>query len=136
MEETYLTTKEAAKMIRTNRQAIYFAIRKGRLKAKQEGASWKIALTDLQDYIKYRYSREKSTYRTKTGTGYGELVYDKDKGLYSPRQVSRMMNIPIMKIYYWLRCGYIPHKKYGSMYILNINDLENLHICDGKLIHS
>lgn len=126
MDKEMLTVKEAADMYKVETQTIYFAIRKGRLKAMREGAGWRIPIKSLQEYNHTLYSREESTHN-------GELIYDKKKGLYSPRQIANLMGVHPMKIYYMLARNYVPFKRHGSMYILDIKDFRNVKVVDGRL---
>ena len=97
---SYVSITEAAKINKVTRQAIYIAIKLGKLKAKKESTRWTIHVDDLEEYRKQKYSRSKSTFE-------GELLFDNNRGYFSVNQVARMLKVPAQKIYYATRIGYM-----------------------------
>src|SRR3990167_4492033 len=75
---------EAAKINNVTRQAVYVAIKQGKLKASKDATRWTIDLEDLENYRKQKYSRSKSMFN-------GELLFDNQKGFYSINQVAKLL---------------------------------------------
>lgn len=121
MSEKILNVKQISEYMGVTRIAIYNAMKLKKLKSFINEDGDRVShLKDVDNYIEFKFSREKSSYPN------GELIYDKSKGLYSPRQIAAVMGVDVQKIYYWIRRRYIPYEKFGCMYILNIKDLCNL----------
>lgn len=116
-ETRFVSITEAAKINRVTRQAIYIAIKLGKLKAKKESTRWTINVSDLKDYRKQKYSRSKSVYG-------GELVFDNRKGFFSVNQVARMLEVPAQKIYYATRIGYMKAMRKGAAWVIHSDDIE------------
>ena len=108
---------EAANINGVTRQAIYVAIKQGKLKACKDDARWTIKLDDLETYRRNKYSRSKSTYE-------GELLFDNEKGYYSINQTAKMLKIPPQKVYYATRIGILKASRKGSAWVLRAEDIE------------
>jgi len=108
---------EAARINNVTRQAIYVAIKQGKLKASKEGTRWTIDLEDLDTYRRQKYSRSKSMYN-------GELLFDNQKGFYSVNQVAKTLNVPAQKIYYATRVGLLKASRRGAAWVVHIDDLK------------
>lgn len=117
-ERQVVSITEAAKINNVTRQAIYVAIKLKKLKAKKESTRWTIDLADLEEYRRQKYSREKSMYD-------GELLFDKNKGLYSVRQTAEYLNVPEQKIYYGLRAGHLQGIQKGAAWVIHLDDIHN-----------
>lgn len=115
--EKYVSITEAAKINKVTRQAIYIAIKLGKLKAKKESTRWTIHLEDLEDYRKEKYSRSKSTFD-------GELLFDNHKGYFSVNQVARLLKVPAQKIYYATRIGYMKASRKGAAWVIHTDEIE------------
>lgn len=109
---------EAAKINNVTRQAIYVAIKQGKLKAQKNFARWVIDLEDLADYRRQKYSRSKSTFE-------GELLYDNDKGFYSVNQVAKILNVPAQKVYYATRIGLLKASRKGSAWVIHTDNVKD-----------
>lgn len=107
---------EAARINGVTRQAIYVAIKQGKLKARKESTRWTITLEDLKKYRSERYSRKKSMFE-------GELLFDNDKGYYSVGQAAEMLGVAAQKIYYATRIGMLKAHRKGAAWVLHIDDI-------------
>lgn len=112
-----LSITEAAKLNKVSRQAIYVAIKLGKLKAHKENNRWVIHREDLIAYRKQKYSRAKSVFN-------GELLFDNNKGYYSVSQIARMLNVPVQKIYYATRVGMLKAFRKGAAWVIPISNVK------------
>lgn len=119
------TLKAVADYYGISRSAIVMAIRKNRLKAVKIKNRWLILRSDMEEYRKGRFSRNYQTHE-------GKLVFDKEKGLLSLRQVRDMfretlgMNYPNQRLYYLLRLGKLKAFRCGSTWVVNLSDALDL----------
>ena len=116
-EKKVVSITEAAKINNVTRQAIYVAIKQGKLKATKEASRWTIDLTDLEDYRNNKYSRSKSTFE-------GELLFDNEQGYYSVNQTAELLNVPAQKIYYATRIGQLKAIRKGAAWVIHTNDIK------------
>lgn len=116
-ESRIVSITEAAKINKVTRQAIYVAIKLGKLKATKVQSRWSINTQDLDDYRQHKYSRTKSTYN-------GQLLFDNDKGYFSVNQVAEMLNVPAQKIYYATRVGLLKAHRRGAAWVIHREDVE------------
>lgn len=109
---------EAAKINNVTRQAIYVAIKQGKLKAHKDETTtrWMIDSRDLQKYRDEKYSRKKSMFN-------GELVFDNHKGFYSVNQTAEILGVPSQKIYYATRVGHLKATRKGAAWVIHTNDV-------------
>lgn len=114
-----LTITEAAKELGVTGQAIYTAIRKGRLKAFQLETSplWRMRRKELNEYLASKFSRAHSMYK-------GKKVYDKELGEYSVREAGEFLGMPAQHLYHAIRTGTLPYIKKGCAYVLYKKELE------------
>lgn len=117
VQKTIVSITEAAKINNVTRQAIYVAIKQGKLKARKEGTRWLIHIDDLAKYRDEKYSRAKSTFE-------GELLFDKSKGYYSVNEVAKMCGVPAQKIYYATRVGLLKSTRKGAAWVIHIEDVK------------
>jgi len=110
---------EAARIHNVTRQAIYVAIKAGKLPAqKVEGTRhWMIDVTDLREYKRLKYSRTRSVFN-------GELLFDNDRGFYSVNQTAKVLNVPAQKIYYAARSGYLRASRKGAAWVIHKEDIQ------------
>lgn len=116
-EKKVVTITEAAKINNVTRQAIYVAIKLKKLRARKENSRWTIDLADLEEYRQNKYSREKSMFD-------GELIFDREKGYYSVKQVAERLKVPAQKIYYATRVGLLPAHRKGAAWVIHVDDIE------------
>ncbi|GAB4193628.1 MAG: helix-turn-helix domain-containing protein [Simkaniaceae bacterium] len=116
-EDRVVSITEAARINNVTRQAIYVAIKQGKLKAYKDTSRWTIRLKDLDDYRKQKYSRSKSMYN-------GELLFDNNRGYYSVNQVAKMLGVPAQKIYYATRIGLLKASRKGAAWVIHVNDVK------------
>jgi len=117
-EAQYVSITEAAHINNVTRQAIYVAIKQGKLKATKKTTRWKIHLRDLENYRRNKYSRSKSTFD-------GELLYDNEKGYYSINQAAKMLGVPAQKIYYATRIGQLKAVRKGAAWVVQLEDVKS-----------
>lgn len=115
-DKKIVSITEAAKINNVTRQAIYVAIKQGKLKARKDGTRWLISVEDLAKYRDEKYSRTKSTFD-------GELLFDNKKGFFSVNQVAKMCGVPAQKIYYATRVGLLKATRKGAAWVIHANDL-------------
>src|SRR3990167_2904951 len=108
---------EAARINNVTRQAIYVAIKQKKLKATKDATRWTIALDDLEEYRRNKYSRKKSMYE-------GELLFDNQKGYYSVNQAADLLGVPAQKIYYATRVGLLKAIRKGAAWVIHANDVK------------
>ncbi len=113
----HVSITEAARINNVTRQAIYIAIKLGKLKARKESTRWTIDLNDLEAYRAQKYSRAKSTFD-------GELIFDNQKGYFSVNQVAKMLQVPAQKVYYATRIGYMKAQRRGAAWVIHTDDIE------------
>jgi excisionase family DNA binding protein len=115
-----LTITEAAERQGVTRQAVYVAVKAGRLKASKptaETRKWMIVLGDLEEYTKNKYSRANSKYK-------GELTFDRSKGEYSVSQAAEFLGVPAQKVYYATRIGILKANRKGAAWVIHIADIQ------------
>lgn len=111
-----LTISEAAQAAEVSRQAIYRAIKNERIKGKKINNTWTFTNHEFEEYMKFRYSRQFSTYQ-------GELLFDIEKGEYSVPEAAKKCGVNEQHIYYKLRRGELKGRKKGGAWVLNYEDL-------------
>jgi excisionase family DNA binding protein len=111
MSQKIMTITEAAKLNRVTRQAIYVAIKLNKLKATKKTTRWSINLSDLEEYKKNKFSRDKSVFD-------GRPLYDKSKGEYSVKLAAKELKCTPNRIYYLVNKGRINAIKRGSAWII------------------
>jgi excisionase family DNA binding protein len=112
-----LNITQAAKLKNVTRQAIYQAIKSKKLKALRNEFKWIINLNDLEDYEKSKYSRAYSTHK-------GELIFDKEKGLFSCIETSKICNVPVQTIYHAIHTGKLKAKRTRRSFVIHKDDIE------------
>ena len=113
----FVSITEAARINNVTRQAIYVAIKQGKLKAHKDTTRWTIDLDDLEAYRNQKYSRSKSMFE-------GELLFDNNKGYYSVNQVARILGVPSQKIYYATRVGLLKAVLKGAAWVIHESDVQ------------
>lgn len=116
-EKKVVSITEAARINNVTRQAIYVAIKQGKLKATKGATRWLINLDDLAEYRRQKYSRTKSVYE-------GELLFDNEKGFFSINQTAKLLGVPAQKIYYATRVGHMKAIRKGAAWVIHINDIK------------
>lgn len=115
-EKRLVSITKAAQINNVTRQAIYVAIKQGKLKAIKGATRWMIDLNDLEEYRRQKYSRSKSVFE-------GKLLFDNTKGFYSINQTAKMLNVPAQKIYYATRVGQMKAIRKGAAWVIHMNDI-------------
>ncbi len=112
------TIATAAKFLNVTRQAVYIAVKSKKLKAYQlPNGRWNMHRDSLIEYDRGKYKRENCLDRE------GNLLFDHQKGFYSPRQIAEKLNLRTQNVYFFIRMGYVPVKRFGAAYILQEADM-------------
>lgn len=112
----YLTLKEAAVHENLTKQALYVSIRKGRLLAEKKHRKWMISFESLDEYRRNRYSRSLSRHK-------GNLIFDKDKGLYTIKEAAQILGCHYQHVYHATRWGHLKSKRVRSSWVIHIDDV-------------
>jgi len=121
------TIAGAAEHSHVSRQAIYVAIKNGRLMAEKRGNKWFITPEALEDYRINKYNRNMRKIN-------GELIFDMEKGFFSTSQVltilSDVLKRPFnsQRLYYLLRSGSVPAFRCGSAWVIKKEDV--IQLCE------
>ncbi len=115
--QTFRSLKEASKHAKVSRQAIFYAIQKGRLKAEKKGKCWTISRQDLNNYRanKYTYDYKKVN---------NVHLFDAEKGFFSIQQVAKVIGdalsgpYPRGRIYYLIRRNQLDAEKVGKSWVI------------------
>lgn len=110
-----LSVSEAAKIQGVTRHAICAAIKSKNLRAIKETTRWAIDSADLIEFNKNKYSREKSQFR-------GEIIFDKEKGFYSIKQIANLLGLGYQVIYYNIKIGRIDAHQMGSAWVIHVSN--------------
>lgn len=111
-----VSVSQAARLKCVTRQAVYLAIKCGRLKAYRTGERWKIFKTDLDAYEDQKWTR-------KASRNHGELIFDDRKGIISMEDASKMIGVPRQKLYYAARIGLLVATRVKCSWVLKVEDL-------------
>jgi excisionase family DNA binding protein len=119
LNKEVVSVKEAARINGVTISAIRFAIEKKKLKVRKSSKSGrlKIAVDDLEEYRRNKYSRSFSRVN-------GELIFDNAKGFYSVVQVAKMLGVLGQDIYYKIRKGALKASRKGSTWVIHIDDIK------------
>jgi hypothetical protein len=120
-KDDLITLSQAAKMCNVGIQAIYVAIRKGRLPGIKKKNKWFVSEHDLQTYRGNRYSRQNRIFN-------GEKVYDMQKGPFSLLHVAQLLSQALnepyhpQRLYHLLRIGSLKGYKVGAAWAIAKED--------------
>lgn len=112
-----MSVSQAAGKRNVSRQAIFYAIKMNRLKARKENGCWLISDQDLQIFVDSKFSRSISKKD-------GELIFDKNKGHYSVSEVAKMLKKPRHQVYYFVRLGSLKSHRLGGNIIIKDEDIK------------
>lgn len=124
-EKRKLNITQAAELAKVGRQAIFQAIKKGRLKAYKPKYFWEIYLEDLEQYRIMKYSRQNMVRD-------GHKVFSEEKGTWSVIHVCKTLSEALgrpytpNRIYYLIRRGNLPAYKCGAAWVILSKDAEQL----------
>lgn len=113
-------------ILKLTRQAIFVAIRKGKLIAHQENRKWYIYEKDMQTYRENKYRRDSSKFQ-------GLPLFDPEQKQLSVAASAKFMGCTPQKIYYLARTGQIPHVRKGNAIVISYDDLLKLKDCYDSL---
>lgn len=118
LSKPFYNISALAQQIKQTRQAIYVAIKKGKLKASRKYGNWVITPKDYLEYQKNRFSR------TFAKDHQGNFVYRGSR--YSVNQLADELGITQARLYYLLRIGKIDYTRHGSNYVIDVDDINKL----------
>ena len=105
----YLTVLEACSFLKVTRQAIYAAMKKGRLNVLKSNGRLFFSREDLEKYVKNKY----------------KIRYTKfNDNEISATHLAKLKKIPEQRIYYLIRKGMIPVRRVGGSYAINISNID------------
>jgi predicted DNA-binding protein YlxM (UPF0122 family) len=115
----YISVSEAAKKFRITRQAIYHAIKIGKIETIKSLDSWKVSLSSIKSYRKKRYNRSTTMID-------GKLLYDNSKHLYSAAQLAKILKVHHQMIYYYIKNKDLPYFRHGkASIVIHCDDFEH-----------
>lgn len=125
MSEKLLKLSEGAKIANVGRQALYMAIKKGKLKVIKKGGRWFTTEEYIRSYQSNKYNGEERKLN-------GESVFDPSNGIYSINRAMHDFNEKYknnqknkQKIYHALRTGKLKGYRKGSSWIIMHQDAMN-----------
>ena len=120
--DNYLAISDAARVSGITRQAVYVAIKNGKLKAVQgEDRRWLVSSFDLAIYQASKYDRLKSK------DPEGNFFYCPAEGRYSIRMVAEKLNVPIQKVYYLVRIGRLKVNRVHNRTVILEEQIKECH---------
>lgn len=123
--KTKITLAEAASIGHVSYQAIFMAIKKGRLKGWREKKRW---MTSQEDFQEYRESKHVTENRKVEG----KFIYNVEEGTFSMTQAATLIShhlrqpYPRSKVYYMMRVGVLPAHRKGRCIVVMKHDIINL----------
>ena len=121
LEGVTLSMAQVAKLANVSRQAIYKSIKSKRLKAVMRGYRYYIK---IEDFREYQWSRRDILFKEIDG----ELIYEMGEGRVSPNQAAILIGVNKNRIYYLLKSNKLKYKKVGSLYVIQLTDLQELSV--------
>lgn len=124
--EEFFTLQEAANYMHIKRQAVYAALKKGRLTSKRVNRNHVFTRKQLDEYRADKFNRENRLVD-------GEKVYDFEKGLLSvnhvAKTISAMLRRPyaLQRIYYLIHIGELKAYKKGGTWVIHKEDAKSLY---------
>lgn len=127
-ENELLSLTAAAQYAKVQRQALWLALEKGRLKSVGKQVvkgrqQWMFTKAAIDEYRKTKYDRQYSMIN-------GDLKFSPEKNRWSVAQVSKYMSVPINRIYYLVRSGQIRCQRMGSAIVLKKEDFVSVLASD------
>jgi len=115
-----VTVPKAAAYLNRTKELVYQAIHSKKMPATKNGKAWTINIKDIETYKQNRYKREFSSFK-------GKLKFDKSHGEHSVVDVSKILSLPIQKVYYMLRTNKLRSIRKGCSYVINTKDIQDCH---------
>jgi len=122
-----LGLSEIAQYAHVTRQAIWFAIHRGHLKAEKIKEIWCANKALVDDYLAQKYNREE-----KRKDCMGKKVFEISRGIYSVNAAEKYLSTQLgrkfgtQRLYYLIHQGRIPAYKERAAWVLKVEDLEKL----------
>lgn len=120
-----LTLMQAAKYARITYQAIYGAVKCGRIPVTSENRPLKVLKKSVDDYRLSKYSPDLRKHND-------EKVFDIESGQFSAPQAAKILSeelkapYPVSAIYYEIYMGRLRPKKTGPYWVLEWDDIHTL----------
>ncbi len=111
-----LTVDEAAKIRNVTRQAIYLAIREGRLKPYMRGKIIKVSMASILELQKKKYDRVIKLFQ-------GQEVFSDKEGMISVYKAAQLTGIPRTSIYNAIYSGRLKAVRKGKTWVIQARDL-------------
>lgn len=112
-----MTITQAAKVKNVTRQAIYLAIKEGRLKAYyDQGKLQKVSIEGLLAYESQKCSRMFMEYN-------GKKIYDGTKGFMSIVRAAELTGIAKSRLYYSIYNGHLKAERRGTAWVVLLDDV-------------
>lgn len=115
-----LSVTECSHKFQRTRPAIYYIIKKNRVKVTKTKTKtktkWMIDPQDLETYLKERWDRKFSKID-------GNLVFDESKGEISVRKASEILGCDMNHTYHACKRGLIPTTKKKCSWVIKIEDV-------------
>jgi excisionase family DNA binding protein len=130
--QEYLTLTEAAEYSHVTRQAVYVAIRKGKLQARKKGRKWLMTKEEIDAYRAIKYDPDRRRYQ-------GQEVFDFEKGYFSVTHVSKIISASLgrpygrQRVYYLIRSGELKAARKGHAWVIHKIDAMALLEKENKL---
>lgn len=124
--EVFSSLTQAAKYMNTERQGVFAAIKKGRLKSTIVNGRHQISRKDIDEYLDNKYDPRERKFQ-------GQKVYNQDEGDRSVEQVALWLSEKLKKpctsnhIYYLLYTGRVRAFKKGGSWVIKKEDYEALY---------
>lgn len=117
-QENYINVPDAARELSISKQAVYMAIKKGRIRIKEIDGVFMMQKSDIEHYVAMKYKRVETTMLNH------EKVYSVEKGYVPLRLVARILGIDPMFFYNGKTLGHFSAvSKAGSHYVFRLEDL-------------
>ena len=123
--DMFYTLQEAADYMHIKRQAVYEALKKGKLISRRVKRNHIFTRQELDDYRANKFNRD---YRVPED----KKIFDLEKGFLSATHVSKTISamlrrsFPLQHVYYLLRTGQLKGSKKGASWVVAMEDAKAL----------
>lgn len=117
--QNYLSIAEAATLKNVTPQALYIAIKAGKIKVCRDSVRWLVTEEEVDSYMKNRGNKAFSMHN-------GKLKFDIKNGKIDTKTAMELCGFDKNKLYNYLRRGKISYEKIGAAYVIDKEDLLRL----------
>lgn len=114
-----LSIREAAKIRNVTKQAVYLAIREGRLKPFMRGKVMKVSMAAIMELEKKKYERVVKLFQ-------GEEVFSDKNGVISVAKAAKLTGMPRTSLYNAIYSGRLNAERKGHSWVLRVRDLTTI----------